>query len=295
MSLLDVLKKRKSGLGIPQSAGEIATKSTEAATGKAVGPQTGPQMSNIGAQQSAAAAKSTEQQQAVKQTLAATELAKAADAQTEQFKLASEQQRSRVANKRADLVADEYVNKSSLAAQDDIAIQEMTSREKRANSETVNRYSEALADLASSRGIAEQEIFEWVRQEQERLGADRTKAWLEQTVHMMAMSDNKYLHQIRQVGATNRLTESLKFAKEATKLQFGQDLELLQNKLDSQSILNANEREMRLLLSEMDIDTALAMANQAVREQAYAGAISGTTEVLTSPEVLDQFKNWVNK
>lgn len=278
MALLDVLRKKKQQLGpgptTPQ-AGDMAALQATAATGKAGRAGTGPQMSNVGAQlagQQGQAARQALNVQGMQQQQA---LGAAEQAQEDQFKLAQKGLEQRAEQQQADLLTQETMQNQQRQAQDEMALKDRKAKEARTGQLMTNQYANALANLASQRGIAEQQLFEEARQVRSELDHDKYLSYLDQVAHSAAMSDRKYVDEITKIGQMRNLKDQLAFKKEAAQIAFGNDFEILRQNFDMQKLINADRRQAQQIISQMDIDTALKMAEIASKEAAYTNIIKG--------------------
>lgn len=77
---------------------------------------------------------------------------------------------------------------------------------------------------------------------------------------MMRMSNDDYLDRLETEGAAARLNETAAFEWELTQSIFKDELDLLRNDLAFQAAMNADEREFKEYMAEMDLMTALELA-----------------------------------
>ena len=282
MAIMDIIKKRRQGGPAAVSAEDVATHQQAGATGKVGRSTGGPQMSNVGSQlaaQQGQAQLGAIQTQGMAQTQALGAAEKAQDAQ---FKLAGSQQDQKLAGQQAGIAAQSRMSNAQRAAQEEMAVKQMTQQEKLQGAEMNQRYSDALRTLSVERGITEQQIFGEIDRNKDQLSLDKKQAFLDQTAHVMAMSDKKYSDEIRRVGDMQNLRDQLNFRKESQRLAFGQDFALLGQQFDMQRLANVEQREFQAAMAEMNLDTALALAGQAAKEQAYKSILTGMSNAATA-------------
>lgn len=278
MALLDVLKAKKKQLGpgpAPVDSGSVAAAQQTMATGKAGRATTGPAMSGVGSQLAAQAGQAQRgalNVQAIQQQQA---LGAQEQAQADQFKLAQKGIEQRGEQQQADLLAQETMQNQQRQAQDEMALKDRQAKEARSGQIMTNQYANALANLASQQGIAEQQIFEHARQVRSELDHDKYLSYLDQVAHSAAMSDQKYVDEITRIGQTRNLKDQLAFKKEAATIAFGNDFEVLQQDFDMQELINADKRQFQEIMSHMDINSALKLAEIAAKEAAYTNIIKG--------------------
>ena len=282
MAIMDIIKKRRQGGPAAVSAEDVATHQQAGATGKVGRSTGGPKMSNVGSQlaaQQGQAQLGAIQTQGMAQTQALGAAEKAQDAQ---FKLAGSQQDQKLAGQQAGLAAQTRITNSQRAAQEEMAVKQMTQQEKLQGAEMNQRYSDALHNLAAERGITEQQIFGEIARNRDQLSLDKKQSFLSQTAHVMAMSDKKYTDEIRRVGDMYNFKDQLNFKMESQRLAFGQDYALLNQQFNMQSLANTEQREFQEEMANMSLDTALALAGQAAKEQAYKSILTGMTGAVTA-------------
>jgi hypothetical protein len=278
MALIDVLRKKQQQLTqqrgpAPASVQGMQQQIATGMTGKAQ-QQQGPAVSGIGQQIAQQQAQAQQQALSQQQEQQATQLAQGIEQQQAEQAFQQRQLGAQRGEALAGLTTQEQMAAERRQAKDELADMQLTAQE-RAFTETVsNKYSNALADLASERGIVENNIFQNLANERKSLDADKYLAQLSQNAHMLAMSDRRYVAHIQKIGALNDLRDTIAFKKEAMQLTFGQNLKILSRSFDQQRLLNADQRQFAEEMSKMSIDDALAIAEQALKAQETSAAIN---------------------
>lgn len=280
-SLMDIIKSKRPAQPAPQSAQAMRTMGTTAMTGKEGGPQTGPAMSNIAAQQAAQAGQAAASQQQLGQTMAMQQLGAAEKTQQEQQQLAQDAQQRQFLQQQQQLTTQQLVADQRRAVEADMATEALTAAERNQSKQLQSGYDNALKDLATQRGISEQEIFQWAKQNRQQLGAEKYRSFLEQTAHAMAMADQQYVDTLRREGQIRNLQDQIAFKKEATQLAFGQNYQILGQQFNMQRLMGMDARQFRTEMAKMDMNTALALAEQASKEAAYKNMLMGATNIAT--------------
>lgn len=282
MSLADIIRQRKQQAAGPASAQTMADLQRATSTGKATTRPTGPAISNIASQVAAQAGQAAQRQQQFGIDQQVRGLAQAEQQQDTQF---AQQQRfmgQQQADQVAEITARQGIADRNRAAEEEMATARLTQNEEIQTRQITNEFSNRLADLASQHDITTNELFSWARQQRDTLSFDKFQANLESLGAAMALSDRKYTDEIRRIGQIQNLDDELKFREESLRLAMGQDMEILGQQFDLQKLINADEREYRRMIASMDINTALALADQAAKEQAYKNMITGVTNVATT-------------
>ena len=286
MALLDVLKNtmsvKKAQNTVGPAAGDIQNLIQTKQTGKAQGPAGGPATSNIAGQVQAQADATTAQSQAFGMNLAAGQQAQQAADQQAQLDQQAAAQAQNTATNRANILAQESMAGQQRNAAAESAQRRLTAGADAQTLELNNKYANAVQTLASERGISENEIFQNFQQETAKLGLEKSAAMLEQLGHTLAMSDQRYVDTLKQIGAENNLIDDIAFKREANTLAFQKDLEILSQQFDMERLINADERTFQREMAQLDINTALSMAAQAAREASATQMINGTVNMGTA-------------
>lgn len=238
--------------------------------------QGGPAVSGIGQQIAQQQAQAAQQGLAQQQAQQATQLAQGIEQQQAEQGFQQKQLGAQREEALAGLTTQEQMAAERRQAKDELADMQLTAQERAVTETLSNRYSNALADLASERGIVENNIFQDLARERKSLDADKYMAQLSQRAHMLAMSDKRYVAQIQKIGAVNDLRDTIAFKKEAMNLTFGENLKILNRSFDQQRLLNADQRQFAEEMSRMSINDAIAIAEQALKAQETAAVINST-------------------
>lgn len=127
-----------------------------------------------------------------------------------------------------------------------------------------------------------QQILRDLGQGRRTLDAERDRAKLEQLSHTMALGDKQYTDRLQLEGKRARLDDELAFREALQKSIFGSNTDLLKQSLGNKDILEADDREFREMMSGIDIDFAMEMANNELADAKKAAMISGATTLATS-------------
>lgn len=275
MVIADIIKKRKAQNQGPSSAQSIAQRQQRLATGKSMGTQVGPAMSNIAAQTAAQSGQAQQAAQQFQTAQAASGLAQQQQQGDQAFAAAQRQQQRQFGVQEQGLLAEGQIQMQQRDAQDQMASQQLKQSEQQAREKLNNQYANGLAELTSERSMVENQVFQGLEFARKTLASDVFNAGVEQLGHMLAMSDRAYLDEITRVGQMHNLRDEIAFKREATELAFGQDLEILRQQFDIQALINADARETRLAIQDMSDNTAWQLAEQAAQEEAYKNVIQG--------------------
>ena len=278
MALIDVLRKKQQQITqqrgpAPASVQGMQQQIATGMTGKAQ-QQQGPAVSGIGQQIAQQQAQAQQQALSQQQEQQATQLAQGIEQQQAEQAFQQRQLGAQRGEALASLTTQEQMAAERRQAKDELADMQLTAQEKAVAETLSNRYANALADLASERGIVENNIFQDLANERKSLSADKYLAALSQRAHVLAMSDRRYVAQIQQIGAMNDLRDTIEFKKEAQALQFGENLKILSKSVDQQRLLNADKRQFAEEMSKMSLDDAFAIAEQALKAQETSAIVN---------------------
>jgi len=266
MALIDVLRKKQQEITkpaagpAPASVQGIQQQIATGMTGKAQ-QQTGPATSSIAQQMAQQEVQTQQKELAQTQQQQAADMAQGIAQQEAEQGFAAKAQEAQKQEALATMSIEEQMANEQLAAKEELADMQLTEQETAFVEKATNQYSNSLKDLASQRGIAENDIFSDLNMQKKSLSADKFQAELEQRAHMLAMSDKRYVAQIQKTGELNNLRDSLAFKKEAMNLQFGESMKVLSQSFDNQRLLNADARQFKLEMAKLSIDDAMKIAN----------------------------------
>jgi hypothetical protein len=114
--------------------------------------------------------------------------------------------------------------------------------------------------LVQGQQIREAQLAGQAGRERQALGLEARRAQLEQQAHDLSMRDNRYVQQLQDIGARNRLDNELNFRNEIQSMVLGSNLDLLKSKLGTSDILSMNDRQFKQSLNELSVDDALEQA-----------------------------------
>lgn len=282
MSLMDIINKRKQSFGsAPVSSETLANQQSQLTGKEPMAQQAAPEMSNIQARLAAQTGQNQMAQQQLEQQTQLSGLAQQEQIQKQQFEMQTQAQQQSALAQTQDIMAKQTMSDLSRQQEEDIAIKNITNQEQMRLKEMNTVYADSLSRLASERGIAEQELFQYAKQKKSELNLAEHVSFLEQTAHMMALSDKKYVDTLDMIGRTNRLNDEIEFKKESQRIAFGNDFDILIQKFGQEALLNEDMRSYRKAIAELDIQTALSMAEIAYKEKQYKQIIQGVTNTTT--------------
>lgn len=281
MALIDILRKKAGRMPAAQQTdvGALESQIVAGQTGR-LQQQTGPGISGIG-QQLAAQQVQAQQKGLQAQQLQATEqLSGQIQAGEERAALAEaglEQQREQALT---GLTAESVMQAQRRQAQEDAQAVALEAKSSEFSDKITNMYANFINNLASERGIVEQDLFNEFKREQASLSADKAAARLFQLGHVLALADRQYVDTITNIARERNLREDLNFQQESYELQMGQSMEIMDRRMDFTAALNKNAREFKEEMFNMDMDSALELANLAEKEQNYIAIMNGVSQGL---------------
>lgn len=286
MALLDVLKATQqsrqpaANAAATPTAAELQSLAATKATGKAVAPTAAPATSNIAGQVAATnnAATAASTQQATDN--ASNALVQTAGQQQQAIDLTKNSQATATQSAIANLQTEQSLANTQRGVKEDMATSAVNQKVDLETKEFTNKYATAAADLASQRGIAENDIFQDYNQAIQQVGLEKATSNLEQTAHILAMSDAKYVDELKRVGMELNLQDDISFKREASTLALQKNLEILSKGFDMERLINADRRTFTEQMSTMDLNMALSIAAQAAKEAAAVQTISGVTNAV---------------
>lgn len=124
-----------------------------------------------------------------------------------------------------------------------------------------------------------------------RLGDEKDALALEVMGQQARLANAKYLDALEQQGKELGLNNKLKFDEETARTVLKNDLDFLKDDLAHRRLMNANDRDFTRELANMDINFAMDMARQGIREageqqkwQGINGMMSGGAQAYSAYE-----------
>ena len=277
MSLYEDIQKRLTEQPKPATTPAASTgvsKVLQAKTGKA-GAGSGPAASNI-AEQAAQARTETQQQQisAEGQRLAAQVKDRVAALKQQKDVTIGAQDTQREVTEGA-LATQAVKAAESLEAREEQFRNELSSQERMTVAANNSKYKNALAEMATRRGISTEAIMQEYQQGAASLNQRKDAAELAQVLHLKALANEAYIQEITRTGKLNRLHDSGEFALESQELTLGEEISRLIDQQNWQAAYNADERAFAEATNNMDINSALQVADIATKGQILEGLVAG--------------------
>ncbi len=136
----------------------------------------------------------------------------------------------------------------------------------------------AELELAEKYAQSERSILEKARQAKEAGNLAEYKAALDQASVYRRLSTEQYVQKLKQEGALARLNTQTGFQEALEEAVFGEELAILKDRLDWESVMASDDREFAARMGQLDLDLAMSIAGtQAMQANtaAQASAVSG--------------------
>ena len=277
------------GQGGPQPQQKGIEKVLRQRTGKATS-RKGPATSSVGEQTAISAGREALREQTFADRLSGVQARSQEQALAEQQAL--EQQRLR---QQEDLTQQQLASEAALTRAGIQAGEQESLTKREANKDSQIRQLNAqaeqtLRDLSTQRGIETDNIFSEFEFDTADLEDRKDAAALEQRSFMLAMQDKKYLDELNKIGEERRLQNAIDFDNELKRLVMEDEMASLLDELNFQVGQKADQRKFNEQLAQIDVDTAVALAqssaDQAIQRNKWEsiGSISTVAaQKLTEP------------
>lgn len=273
MALYDEIKQRlnkpatSSGIGNTQSM-------LQAKGGKAL---TGPKIKSQGARQAKAQGASALRQQQAQGTMQGAQAGLDYKGVQQRLAQAKEQLASQGRMAQAGMQSQQRQFQAGQAGEANVFGQRLGAQSRMQTESITNAFDQQLQNLASERGVAEQDIFESFRQGNEELEFRKDAAELQQAAFMAAMSNKQYIQELNNIATMNNLNDELAFKEELSRLILGKQLDGLLEDLGWQEAYAADANEFKKTIANMDIQTALDIAKMDIKQANNKAVIEGAT------------------
>lgn len=124
---------------------------------------------------------------------------------------------------------------------------------------------QARQDILAQADRQTQNILNDFAQGTKRLDNAQDISDLEQVGFVARLQNQQYISQLQDVGKRNRLDSDVGFKTEIAKQAMADNQDLLNDKLAFETIMNASDRDFQKALSNIDINYAMQIANDAAK------------------------------
>ncbi len=153
--------------------------------------------------------------------------------------------------------------------------QELEQSEAKAN--FTQQSAQSLQKLATQ----EEQLMAEVARQQATIGQQASRQLLEQLGFNLAMQDRQYVSKLQSEGQRRRLDDDLSFKTELQQSIFKDQESLFRDKLAFKNMMNADERAFTDKLAQMDINTAMSLFKEQMRQAGVEGFFSGLGTVVS--------------
>lgn len=137
----------------------------------------------------------------------------------------------------------------------------------------------------------QQQLLSEIDRNRSSLNSDASKAAQEQLAATLAYQNASYLQALQNVNRYRRLDNEVNFRQELQASIFNDMESLFRDKLALDRLMSASDRDYRSELAQIDIDTALRIADSAARGSLLSAGIQGGTSILNSILTRDSEKS----
>lgn len=261
-SLLQRIEQIGAGGAQPQQRG--IEKVLRQKTGKAK-KRKGPAATGIGEQVAIGAGREAIREQTFAERLSGVQARGKEQALEEQRLLQERALRQQEELTQQQLAAEAAMKREGIRAGEEEARLKAKSAEERKIKEINTVAEQRLRDLTSQRNLKLDDIFAQYQFDTAELEDRRDASQLEQQVFLLAMQDKKYLEELDQIGRTRQLQNDIEFDKEMQRIIMGDSLDGLLKELEFKAGRAADQREFQRQLSQIDIDSAIALSKAAIQ------------------------------
>lgn len=117
-----------------------------------------------------------------------------------------------------------------------------------------------LTELSAQRDVSLDNLFSEFEYENKKLADRKDASRLEQAGFLLALQDRAYLAEVDRIGKMRNLTDSQAFDEEMTRIVMGDQLKSIIEQMDFDIEQDALSRERQAELAQIDIDSAIAVA-----------------------------------
>lgn len=199
----------------------------------------------------------------------------------QQISQAGAEQQQQYNLQKQNMTADQGRNLKQLAGQESMQLQELDAAKQR-KLKGISAQAESQLRALSAQGQMEvDDIFADFARSNQELAFRKDAAQLEQLGTLLALQDRKYIDELNRIGEQRRLYDRVNWDKEKSRIIYGENLNNLMNELQFKRGEDIANRDYQRQLAALDIDTAIAMAQATMRDEAqrqmWEAGISATS------------------
>lgn len=160
------------------------------------------------------------------------------------------------------------------------ALQQQVKAQEQQTSQAVQSQSQQYKQATDQLKQQTAELLQGSKHSNEGLTLRQDGAKLEQAAFNIRLQNDKYIQELQLAGRENRLTDQQAFEEEALRLSLGEGTAELEKQFGLQRGLNSSQRDWEEQMSKLSLDSALAMANQQVKDYNAQQMWSGGGQIL---------------
>ena len=159
------------------------------------------------------------------------------------------------------------------------------------------QFQDNLKNLQSDFNRRSNSMLQQFESGQKRLDNQKDMQDLELLGFEARMQNNQYIDQLKQEGDKLRLDQGSAFKEQLARSVFSDNVQLLQDQLAFKTIVDADDRQFQKEMSDMDIDYAMEMADNAMKStsarqvtQGVGGLVTAGTQAAVSSGAFNKSK-----
>lgn len=125
-------------------------------------------------------------------------------------------------------------------------------------------------------------LMQQLSHEGERVDFQQRQGEAQQMTQLMRLSAEKYVNQLQIEGVKSRLENSAAFQDAINRATFTDELAMMNSNLNFKRLVNANDREYKQRLAEIDVDMALEIAAMQAKTTSQQAQFSGLSSILST-------------
>ncbi len=241
----------------------------------------GPAASGLAAESAGAQADSAIKQGQMAGTLAASQMAGAADAQRAQVAGAENALAAQGRMGESALAARGIGAREGLAGQQDIARGERSAQETAKISSINAAATNQLRAIETQKGVTLDDLFAHYKQSNQELAFRKDAAELEDTAFRLAMSDKAYLEELNKVARERNLSDSISFQEEMNGIALGDNLSSAMDEIGFSEAFGASQREWEKALTSMGSSAKIELARAMIADDQKRSIAEGIGNAAT--------------
>ena len=293
MSLLDQFNQRLAETETPVAQQDVQSQVQKVLTakqGKATAGAATPQASSLGQQAAQDQVQQAQKQQQFQGAIAGAQIGQAEDLQKK--RVAAETDRQDIIDDSAtqERLTKEILVQQQIHGSESLASEKLSADRKMRINAVNSIVRQKMATMASDRDSTLEDLWSTFQRSEKELAFRKDAAAIEQVGFLMSLQDQQYTAELDRIGRRRMLEDEIQFEQEIQSTRLGNAMTSFLDGIDFLEVFNSDKRDYTEQLSKIDLNTALSIAEAAIKDassqrmwEAGTNAVSAGVDYYAKP------------